>query len=285
MRGNSLPWLVKKYNLGSLEELRELVRSKQRILDGGCGLGYTLQFFADTNPKAEVWGYDLSPEARKYAALGAKDYPNVKVVASSHLTCGDELPNDYFDLVQSEGTIMCCPDPGLAVQNLARLLAPGGLLMIHVYRKMGPAREATDDALMKTCRELGSYEAMWEFSRFFTVVAERLYKALDEHGQPLRITVPERVAQALDVQAGEQSMQQFLYEGIFQCMWDWTGGHDTVDGNTQEQYDWFAPHLATRHTAEEMQGWVEAAGLKLLWLGDGRNGGANAKGVTCLATK
>lgn len=276
---------MKKYNLSSIDELRALVRSKQRILDGGCGLGYTLQFFADTNPEAEVWGYDLSPEARKYATEGAKEYPNVKVVASSHLTCGSELPNNYFDLVQSEGTIMCCPDPGGAVRNLGQLLKPGGLMMIHVYRKMGPAREATDDALMKVCRELGSYEAMWEFSRFFTIVAEKLYKALDYNGGPLKIDVPPLIAKALDVQEGEQSMQQFLYEGIFQCMWDWSGAHDTVEENTQEQYDWFAPALATRHTAEEVRGWFEAAGLKVLWLGDGRNGGANAKGVTCLATK
>jgi SAM-dependent methyltransferase len=292
---NSLPWLAKKYNLPSVDALREFVRTKKRILDGGCGLGYTLQFFAQTNPDAEIWGYDLSPEARKWATEGLTPYVargvNAKVVASSHLTCGSDLPNDYFDLVQSEGTIMCCPSPADAVKNLAKLVAPGGTLMVHVYRKMGPCREATDDALMKTCRELGSYEAMWEFSRFFTEVARKLHGALDRdamdslRAKQLSIDVPERVAKALDCQAGEQSMQQFLYEAIFQCMWDWTGGHTTVEENTQEQYDWFAPAIATRHTADEVRSWFVDAGLTIQWLGDGRHTGANTKGVTCLGTK
>jgi SAM-dependent methyltransferase len=185
---NSLPWLARKYNLQSVDELREMVRGKQRILDGGCGLGYTLQFFAQTNPSAEIVGYDFSPEAVKYASEGVKAFPNVRVVEASHLSVAEVLPNDHFDLVQSEGTVMCSGDPALAVKNLGRLLAPGGTLMVHVYRKMGPVREATDDALMKVCRDLGDFEKMWDFSRFFTAVAEKLYKARDENGQPLTIT-------------------------------------------------------------------------------------------------
>jgi SAM-dependent methyltransferase len=279
---NSLPWLAKKYNLPSVDALRAMVRTKRRILDGGCGIGYTLQFFAETNPSAEVAGYDFSPEAVKFAREGAAAFPNVNVFQSSHLTCSNDLPNDYFDLVQSEGTIMCSGDPGLAVKNLGALLAPGGTLMVHVYRKMGPAREATDDALMKTCRELGSYEKMWEFSRFFTEVAEKLFKARNHYGGQLEVEVPELISTALDCRPGPQSMQEFLYTAIFQCMWDWTGGHTTVEENTQEQYDWFAPALATRHTADEVRSWFEDAGLTVTWLGDGV---ANAKGVTCLATK
>jgi len=265
-----------------VEALRALVRSKSRILDGGCGIGYTLQFFAETNPQAEVVGYDFSPAAVEFATKGAAAFPNVRVVESSHLTCANDLPNGYFDLVQSEGTIMCSGDPALAVKNLAALLAPGGLLMVHVYRKMGPAREATDDALMKACRDLNDYPKMWDFSRFFTVVAEQLYKAKNDAGEPLTVDVPPVVAESLDCKPGPQSMQEFLYTAIFQCMWDWTGGHTTVDENTQEQYDWFAPALATRHTAAEVREWAEAAGLTVVWLGDAA---ANAKGVTLLATK
>lgn len=103
---NSLPWLAKKYNLPSVDALRTLIRSKKRILDAGCGIGYTLQFFAETNPKAEVMGYDFSPKAVEFARKGAAEFPNVVVVEASHLSCAVFLPNNYFDLVQSEGTIM-----------------------------------------------------------------------------------------------------------------------------------------------------------------------------------
>lgn len=279
---NSLPWLARKYHLASVDDLRAFIASKRRMLDGGCGIGYTLQWFAEVNPTAEIVGYDFSPEAVKCATDATASYSNVRVVEASHLTVGQQLPNDYFDLVQSEGTVMCSGDPALAVQNLGALLAPGGTLMVHVYRRMGPVREATDDALMRVCRELGDYEQMWAFSRFFTEVARELYFARDENGERLTIDVPEFVAQVLDCKPGRQSMQQFLYEAICQCMWDWSGGHTTVEENTQEQFDWFAPALATRHTAAEVRGWFEAAGLRVTWLGDGA---ANAKGVSCLATK
>jgi len=104
-----------------------------RILDAGCGTGVcTLALAERAN---EVLAVDISPQSLKTATQLAHKMGknNIEFKQASVL----DLPfaSESFDLVYSWGVIHHTPSPIKALEELVRVLAPGGILVLAVYQK------------------------------------------------------------------------------------------------------------------------------------------------------
>jgi ubiquinone/menaquinone biosynthesis C-methylase UbiE len=108
----------------SLEALR--LGAEDRLLDVGCGTGAASRSAASV--AASVVGIDLSPEMIRQADELADGLLNVhfEIADSEHLPFQDGA----FTAVLCSNSFHHYPDPGRAVREMARVLAPGGRLVI-----------------------------------------------------------------------------------------------------------------------------------------------------------
>lgn len=100
-----------------------------RVLDVGCGGGQNACWFAEARADLRVTGLDLSPQQIGRARRRGRGLADrVEFVEGSAL----DLPFDdhSFDLVVSMGSIKHWPDQARGVAECARVLAPGGQLII-----------------------------------------------------------------------------------------------------------------------------------------------------------
>jgi SAM-dependent methyltransferase len=99
----------------------------KRVLDFGCGAGRTLRHFRAEAADAEFWGCDI--DAASIAWMNANLHPPVRAFVNSELP---PLPqqNGSFDLIYAFSVFTHITHSWSAwLQELHRLLAPGGLLV------------------------------------------------------------------------------------------------------------------------------------------------------------
>lgn len=101
-----------------------------RVLDLGCGPGSLVPYLQEI-PGVRLTGVDLSPEMVRYAKA---HHPDVEF----HVGDAEAIPfeNDAFDVVLCSGMLHHLPRLDVALQEIGRILKPGGLLV---------AREPNDD--------------------------------------------------------------------------------------------------------------------------------------------
>ena len=104
----------------------------KRVLEIGVGLGADHQRFAEAG--ALLSGADLTPRAidltrRRLDMRGLKS--DLRVGDAEHL----EYADNGFDLVYSWGVIHHSPDTDKAVQEIFRVLKPGGLAKAMIYHR------------------------------------------------------------------------------------------------------------------------------------------------------
>jgi len=109
------------------EHVRRIVppRPFRRALDAGCGTGVCCPALSECSH--EVVGLDLSFGSLQTAA----GLFGVPACQASLLRL--PLPSDSFDLVFCWGVIHHTSDPIRALDELVRVLAPGGTLVLAVY--------------------------------------------------------------------------------------------------------------------------------------------------------
>jgi 2-polyprenyl-6-hydroxyphenyl methylase/3-demethylubiquinone-9 3-methyltransferase len=105
----------------------DLVRGKS-CLDAGCGLGEFTSRLRTYNPSRPV-SCDIAPNL--VDSIG-KRFPEVRATVADLLDLESALSNERFDVVVSSEVIEHTPDPRKAVQQLARAVAPGGVLALSV---------------------------------------------------------------------------------------------------------------------------------------------------------
>jgi len=104
--------------------IRDLARGRTdlRLLDCGCGVGQNIALLA---PYGQVAGFDLT--AGGVQATRALGHP----VVQADLT---RIPFESaaFDIATSFDVLQCVPDDHTAIQEMARIVRPGGVVVLTV---------------------------------------------------------------------------------------------------------------------------------------------------------
>ena len=114
-----------------LEHLDGLKLEPKTIVDAGCGTGYCTRALQKLYPRARVTGIDIAPlmvdQAKRQRRWFGRN-PGY-LVADAHAT---EFADNSIDLLVSNLTVQWC-DPDLVLQEFARVLKPGGLLLLSSF--------------------------------------------------------------------------------------------------------------------------------------------------------
>ncbi|MGE0232001.1 MAG: class I SAM-dependent methyltransferase [Flavobacteriaceae bacterium] len=105
---------------------RTASRLGTRLLEVGVGTGLMLQYYA---PDTEVYGIDLSEEMLQRAKEKQVRFPHVKSLQQMD-ACRLSFADGAFDVAVAPFTISVVPDPVRALDELARVVRPGGNIII-----------------------------------------------------------------------------------------------------------------------------------------------------------
>ena len=101
------------------------------VLEIGCGRGAMSLWLASQLPRPrQVVGADFSPAAIHLAERLSDKSPELPITWSVENIQAIRQPDESFDLVLSCETIEHVPDPPKALRELARVLRPGGTLLL-----------------------------------------------------------------------------------------------------------------------------------------------------------
>jgi ubiquinone/menaquinone biosynthesis C-methylase UbiE len=113
-------------------------RKPKRVLDMGCGCGFSTVPFKLAYPDAEVYGIDTGAPMVRYAHARAESL-GVAIHFSQQNAAATDFPDGYFDVVYSALLHHECPRKVIeaTLREGYRLLAPGGV-MFHDGSKPDP---------------------------------------------------------------------------------------------------------------------------------------------------
>ena len=99
-----------------------------RLLEVGVGTGLALTHYG---PQLQVTGIDLSPDMLKLARkrVVEKRVANVEALLEMDATAMD-FADDTFDVAVATYVMTVVPDPAAVMHELARVLKPGGRLIV-----------------------------------------------------------------------------------------------------------------------------------------------------------
>ena len=106
------------------------ISENSRVLEVGCGTGFTTEEICKRVRQSQVFAVDLTPEQLEKA---------VKKLGKVNYVIGDaeNLPfrNDVFDASISAGSIEYWPNPQKGIEEMARVTRDGGRVVILAPRK------------------------------------------------------------------------------------------------------------------------------------------------------
>ena len=106
------------------------LQPSDRVLDLGCGTGWASRRLAKMAPNGEVVGIDVADEMLRRAQQASTGISNVRYVWGSAERI--PAPDNSFDKVLSVESFYYYADQGRALDELYRVLAPGGSLFILI---------------------------------------------------------------------------------------------------------------------------------------------------------
>lgn len=110
------------------------IKPTDRILDLGCGTGWASRRLARIAAAGEVTGIDVADEMLRRAGHASQGINNVRYLWGS----AENIPaaDNYFDKVLSVESFYYYADQGKALDELRRVMAPGGRLfiLINLYK-------------------------------------------------------------------------------------------------------------------------------------------------------
>ncbi|MCD6194417.1 MAG: methyltransferase domain-containing protein [Candidatus Aminicenantes bacterium] len=154
----------------------------KRVLDAGCGTGIFSIIFA-RNGAAEVIGLDISPGSLT-TARHLKD--NFKL-DNVHFQQADMLhlpfPDQSFDIVWAWGTVHHTLNPWQAMEELLRVLKPGGSILLAIYTKTKITflHEIIRKTLIKTPRK--TWQPLAKIMAFFLGPVVAIFKKREKSRQ------------------------------------------------------------------------------------------------------
>src|ERR1700761_35010 len=136
-----------------------------RVLEVGVGTGISLPLYA---PHLRIFGTDISDamldKARRRVSEGnLKNVEGLAVMDAEKL----EFPDNSFDVVMAQYVVTAVPNPEKALDEFARVLRPGGELIIltRVSADTG-MRRFIEQKLQPVVRPLGFRTAEFAWSRY-----------------------------------------------------------------------------------------------------------------------
>jgi SAM-dependent methyltransferase len=231
-------WFWRRFDFSGEHDFAHELQGRKRILDAGCGVGNLTQMHAKyCDENARVYGLDLTSSVRTIERA-----PRMKLVQ------GDlrRVPIEgEFDWIVSDGVLHHTDDTRMSLTSLVNRLAVGGDILFYVYKVKAPVREFVDDHIRRTMEDMTTDEAM-ELSEAIADIGRQLREANVE----INVTKP---IECLDIQAGKMDLQRWFYWHFMKCFWD-DGGN--VVASTLENFDWYHPTFAHRHTRAQVEGWL-----------------------------
>jgi SAM-dependent methyltransferase len=133
---DNVGWLVEKARKGVFAKLLDdQIPPGVRILECGCGTGQMSNFLSVAS--RTVFGSDMSLHS---LSLGEefKEKNDLETVHFVQMNLFRPcFKPDTFDLVISNGVLHHTSDPFLGLQRIARLVRPGGYLLVGLYHRYG----------------------------------------------------------------------------------------------------------------------------------------------------
>jgi phosphatidylethanolamine/phosphatidyl-N-methylethanolamine N-methyltransferase len=136
-----------------------------RVLEVGVGTGISLPLYS---PNVRIFGTDISEamlnKAKQRVAEGhLKNIEGLAVMDAEKL----EFPDDSFDVVMAQYVVTAVPNPEVALDEFARVLRPGGELIIltRVSADAG-MRRFIEQRLQPVVTRLGFRTAEFSWSRY-----------------------------------------------------------------------------------------------------------------------
>lgn len=223
-------WYLQRFGWGTIDNLKQFLERKGRILDAGCGLGRDVRMYA-LNTVGTVFGVDISDgiflAQEKIGRLG-----NVHFVKADMTKL--PFPDNYFDFIACDQALHHTPNTRDSFMSLVRHVKPRGHIAVYVYSKKSIAREIADDLIRKYTTEMSHDDCVT-----FAVACAEFGQAVSK----LNIT-----------------MQRDIYWNIFKCFWNKDYDFNT---NVAINLDWYRPKYAWRHTPEEVREWCKEANLTI----------------------
>ena len=140
-------------------------KSGGRVLEVGVGTGISLPLYS---PNVRIFGTDISEamlnKAKQRVAEGRlKNIEGLAVMDAEKL----EFPDDSFDVVMAQYVVTAVPNPEVALDEFARVLRPGGELIIltRVSADAG-MRRVIERTLQPVVTRLGFRTADFSWSRY-----------------------------------------------------------------------------------------------------------------------
>ncbi len=110
------------------------IRSRDHVLDIGCGTGHTTRHAARMAPMGSALGVDVSASAIERA----RELAHADELLNVAFECADaqvyRFPPGRFDLAISRFGTMFFQEPAAAFANIRRALRPGGRLVMMVWQ-------------------------------------------------------------------------------------------------------------------------------------------------------
>ena len=142
------------FNRGRRAAVASADRVGGRILEVGVGTGISL---AGYSPHNRIVGIDISPEMlrkarRRVARLSLGNVERLDTMDAEHLS----FPDGSFDVVVASHVISTVPHPLAALDECARMLRPGGeLILINRVGADAGSRRKVERLLQPVVRRLG----------------------------------------------------------------------------------------------------------------------------------
>lgn len=161
-----------------LSELRQ--RSPQsdllQVLEAGCGCGLGLIAAAGRTPHIRFTGVDINQLGISQAQqqVAEQGLSNIRFQQADLMTLeGLQAPVGGFDVIYSFGVLHHLSDPAIGLKNLAKLLAPKGVISCMVYGRYGrePLQRLVD-AIGLATDPAGSVEARLQPARLLAKIAD-----------------------------------------------------------------------------------------------------------------
>jgi phosphatidylethanolamine/phosphatidyl-N-methylethanolamine N-methyltransferase len=166
---------------GRAQAVKAAERIGARILEVGVGTGLSLPRYAT---ETSIVGVDISERmlkvARKRVAkLGLKNIESIEVGDAEHL----RFPDNSFDVVVAQYVVTACPNPEAALSEFARVVRPGGEIVIttRIGADRG-VRAGIEKTLMPVTTKLG-WRTEFPFSRYTAWAESNARVRLVEHTQ------------------------------------------------------------------------------------------------------